>query len=130
MHNLSLLPTPAAVIDVPRMQHNIERMQSRMNTLGVRFRPHVKTAKSVDVARAQLAAGACGITVSTLKEAQQCLQAGITDITYAVGIAPARLPQVLALRRQGAALTAQASAPLRFSGEAAVAQLNQRLLQN
>ena len=102
MHNLSLLPTPAAVIDVPRMQHNIERMQSRMNTLGVRFRPHVKTAKSVDVARAQLAAGACGITVSTLKEAEQFLAAGVRDILYAVGMVPAKLPQVLALRQRGA----------------------------
>lgn len=102
MHNLSLLPTPAAVIDVPRMQHNIERMQSRMNTLGVRFRPHVKTAKSVDVARAQLAAGACGITVSTLKEAQQFLAAGVRDILYAVGMVPAKLPQVLAMSQRGA----------------------------
>lgn len=102
MSTLSALPTPAAVIDVPRMQHNIERMQSRMNTLGVRFRPHVKTAKSVDVARAQLAAGACGITVSTLKEAEQFLAAGVRDILYAVGMVPAKLPQVLALCQRGA----------------------------
>ena len=76
------------------MQHNIERMQRRLNALGVRFRPHVKTSKCVPVVRAQLAAGAQGITVSTLKEAEQFFAAGIADIVYAVSIAPGRLPQV------------------------------------
>jgi D-serine deaminase-like pyridoxal phosphate-dependent protein len=95
------LDTPAAVIDTRRMQHNIDRMQQRMDALGVKFRPHVKTSKCVPVVQAQLAAGAQGITVSTLKEAEQFFAAGITDILYAVCIAPAKLPQVLRLRRQG-----------------------------
>jgi D-serine deaminase-like pyridoxal phosphate-dependent protein len=101
MNTLASLPTPAALIDVPRMQHNIARMQQRMDALGVRFRPHVKTSKSTPVIRAQIAAGAQGITVSTLKEAEQCFADGITDILYAVGMAAHRLPQALALRRQG-----------------------------
>jgi D-serine deaminase-like pyridoxal phosphate-dependent protein len=83
------------------MQHNIDRMQQRLNALGVRFRPHVKTSKCVPVVRAQLAAGAQGITVSTLKEAEQFFAAGIADIVYAVSIAPGKLPHVLALRRRG-----------------------------
>lgn len=41
---LNDLPTPAALIDEPRLLHNIERMQSRMNALGVVLRPHVKTS--------------------------------------------------------------------------------------
>ena len=98
---LSQLDTPAAVIDVPRMQRNIARMQQRMDTLGVRFRPHVKTSKCAPVARAQLAAGAQGITVSTLKEAAQFFADGFSDILYAVGMAPGKLPAALALRRQG-----------------------------
>ncbi|WP_347322791.1 alanine racemase, partial [Ralstonia pseudosolanacearum] len=93
--------TPAALIDVARMTRNIERMQQRLDALGVRFRPHVKTTKCEPVVRAQLAAGAQGITVSTLKEAEQFFAAGICDIVYAVGMAPARLPQALALRRRG-----------------------------
>ena len=93
--------TPAALVDTGRMQRNIERMQQRMNALGVRFRPHVKTSKCLPVVRAQMAAGAQGITVSTLKEAEQFFEAGITDILYAVGMVPSRLPQVLALRRRG-----------------------------
>lgn len=98
---LKQLTTPAALIDLPRMHRNIARMQGRMDALGVKFRPHVKTTKCAHVVQAQCAAGAQGITVSTLKEAEQFFSAGITDILYAVGVAPAKLPQALALRRQG-----------------------------
>lgn len=98
------LDTPAALIDVQRMQRNIARMRQRMDALGVRFRPHVKTSKCAPVVQAQAAAGAQGITVSTLKEAEQFFDAGVADIVYAVCIVPARLPQVLALRRRGCAL--------------------------
>lgn len=101
---LDSLDTPAAVIDLARIQRNIDRMQQRMNALGVRFRPHVKTSKCTPVVRAQLAAGAQGITVSTLKEAEYFFAEGITDIVYAVGMAAHRLPQALALRRRGCQL--------------------------
>src|SRR4051812_3132107 len=101
MAKISDLDTPAALIDGVRMQRNIQRMQQRMNRLGVKFRPHVKTSKCLPVVQAQLAAGAAGITVSTLKEAEQFFAAGITDILYAVGIVATKLPQVLALRRRG-----------------------------
>src|SRR5690606_2419667 len=98
--SLQDLDTPAAIIDVARMQANIDRMQQRMNTLGVALRPHVKTSKCTPVAQAQLAAGARGITVCTLKEAEQFFEAGIADILYAVGMVPQRLPAALALRRR------------------------------
>lgn len=98
---LAQLDTPAAIIDIARMQRNIAAMQARMDALGVRFRPHVKTTKCLDVVRAQIAAGARGVTVSTLKEAEQFFSAGITDILYAVGIAPAKLPRAFALRQRG-----------------------------
>ena len=72
MHNMNFkeLPTPAALLDEARMHANITRMQERISALGVRLRPHVKTAKCLPVAQQQLAAGAVGITVSTLKEAE------------------------------------------------------------
>ncbi|SIO70309.1 D-serine deaminase, pyridoxal phosphate-dependent [Burkholderia sp. GAS332] len=98
---LDRIDTPAALIDIPRMQKNIARMQGHMNALGVAFRPHVKTTKCIDVVRAQIAAGARGITVSTLKEAEAFFAAGVSDILYAVSIAPSKLPRALALRRQG-----------------------------
>lgn len=102
--NLESLNTPAALIDVARMNRNIERMQQRMDALGVRFRPHVKTTKCAQVVEAQIEAGARGITVSTLKEAEQFFATGIRDIVYAVGMAPTKLAQALALRRKGCAL--------------------------
>jgi D-serine deaminase-like pyridoxal phosphate-dependent protein len=98
---LDLLDTPAAIIDVHRMNKNIRSMQARMNALGVKFRPHVKTSKCLDVVQAQLSAGASGITVSTLKEAEIFFAAGITDILYAVSIIPSKLPRAMALRKQG-----------------------------
>jgi D-serine deaminase-like pyridoxal phosphate-dependent protein len=101
MTTLASLNTPAALLDTARMQRNIAHMQQRMDALGVRFRPHAKTSKSTPVVRAQLTAGARGITVSTLKEAEQFFADGISDIVYAVAMAPAKLPQALALRRLG-----------------------------
>src|SRR6478735_6692354 len=56
MSSLGELDTPAAVVDTGRMQANISRMQQRMNALGVKFRPHVKTSKSLPVVLAQVAA--------------------------------------------------------------------------
>jgi len=103
MHNN--LETPALLLDEGRMQHNIERMQNRMNQLGVAFRPHVKTSKCLEVVRRQMAAGARGITVSTLKEAEEFFRAGVDDILYAVAIVPNKLDHALKLIRAGLRLT-------------------------
>lgn len=99
------LDTPAALIDEARLQHNIARMQQRLQGLGVRLRPHVKTAKCLAVAERQRAAGAQGITVSTLKEAEAFFAGGFDDILYAVGITPQKLAAVRALRQRGCRLT-------------------------
>ncbi len=98
---LTDLITPVALIDVARMTQNINRMQAQTNRLGVAFRPHVKTSKCVEVTHAQVQAGAKGITVSTLKEAEQFFDSGIRDILYAVGIAANKLPQAAALQEKG-----------------------------
>ncbi|MFN9804980.1 MAG: alanine racemase, partial [Betaproteobacteria bacterium] len=105
MNSVSDIDTPAAVVDIRRMQANIDRMQQRMNQLGVAFRPHVKTSKCLPVFERLLAAGARGLTVSQLKEAEPVFAAGITDILYAVGLVPGRLPLALARRRGGCVLT-------------------------
>ncbi|WP_233855697.1 DSD1 family PLP-dependent enzyme [Paraburkholderia sp. HD33-4] len=116
---LEQIETPAALIDVARMQKNIARMQGRMNALGVAFRPHVKTSKCIDVVRAQIAAGARGITVSTLKEAEAFFAAGVDDILYAVSMVPSKLPRALALRRQGCDLKLVVDNPTAASAIAA-----------
>ncbi|WP_315836826.1 DSD1 family PLP-dependent enzyme [Bradyrhizobium prioriisuperbiae] len=102
---LTDIPTPAALIDETRMKDNIARMQAHMTALGVRLRPHVKTAKCIEVARRQQAEGASGITVSTLKEAEQFFAAGFDDILYAACITPNKIDRALALRRRGCRLT-------------------------
>ena len=104
MSPITDLNTPAALIDTERMQRNILRMQSRMNDLGVTFRPHVKTTKCLPIAKAQIEAGARGITVSTLKEAEQFFGAGVRDILYAVGMAAPKLRQAAKLISEGCAL--------------------------
>ena len=48
---LQTLPTPSLLLDEARMLRNIERLRSRIDGLGVQLRPHLKTAKSVEVAR-------------------------------------------------------------------------------
>ncbi|SDO05631.1 D-serine deaminase, pyridoxal phosphate-dependent [Streptomyces sp. cf386] len=96
--------TPFAVVDVDKTRRNIARLAARADRLGVALRPHVKTAKSLDVA-ALLHHGAPGpITVSTLAEAEAFADGGYTDITYAVGIDPHKLPRVIALLRRGVTL--------------------------
>lgn len=95
------LPTPALVLDRPQMLRNVARMRTRLDALGVAFRPHVKTCKSIDAARPMLASPAGPITVSTLLEARQFAAHGVTDILYAVGIVPARFAEVAELRARG-----------------------------
>ena len=99
------LETPRLLLDAVKMQRNIDRMQARMDALRVPFRPHVKTSKCAEVVRRQLTAGARGITVSTLREAEQFASEGIDDILYAVGIAPAKLDHAMRIARTGVRLT-------------------------
>ncbi|UZE84543.1 DSD1 family PLP-dependent enzyme [Pseudomonas viciae] len=103
--SIASLDTPVALIDVPQMQRNIQRMQQRMDNLGVRLRPHIKTSKCLPVVQAQIKAGASGVTVSTLKEAEHCFAEGIQDIFYAVAMAPGKLAQALTLKRKGCQLS-------------------------
>jgi D-serine deaminase-like pyridoxal phosphate-dependent protein len=102
--NLADLETPRLVLDASKMEANISRMKRHLGGLGVQLRPHVKTCKSIEVARRLMETPAGPIAVSTLKEAEQFLENGVTDILYAVGIAPAKLDHVVALRSRGADL--------------------------
>ena len=99
------LETPALLLERGRMTRNIARMREQLSRLGVNFRPHVKTAKCVEVALA-MSGGAPGpIAVSTLREADYFADRGFTDILYAVGIAPNKMAHVAALLKRGVTLT-------------------------
>jgi len=77
------LETPALVVDRPRLDANIARLQAEMDRRGIALRPHAKTHKSVRIGRLQVAAGARGLTVGTLGEAEVFAAAGITDLFLA-----------------------------------------------
>ncbi|WP_343611003.1 DSD1 family PLP-dependent enzyme [Novosphingobium sp.] len=119
-------PTPDLILDEARMRRNIARLRQRLAPFGVVLRPHIKTAKSIDVARQLLTDGHGPATVSTLREAEALFETGVTDILYAVGIAPHRLERVQALRARGCDLAIildsveQAQAVAAASGAAAI----------
>jgi D-serine deaminase-like pyridoxal phosphate-dependent protein len=83
------------------MAKNIDRLSERGRQLGVTLRPHLKTAKSIEIARRLSGGGTGPITVSTLAEAEAFHAAGYSDILYAVGIAPQKLARVRRLREKG-----------------------------
>jgi D-serine deaminase-like pyridoxal phosphate-dependent protein len=75
--------SPALVIDERILDANLARMAAFSASTGLALRPHVKTHKSVEIARRQIAAGAIGITVATLSEAEVFSHAGFDDIFVA-----------------------------------------------
>jgi D-serine deaminase-like pyridoxal phosphate-dependent protein len=77
------LETPAVVVDLDRVDARIARMAAIMRDRGVALRPHVKTHKSVEFARRQVEAGAVGLTVATIGEAEVFADAGFEDIFIA-----------------------------------------------
>lgn len=77
------LDTPCAVVDLTRLERNVAVMQAAADRAGVALRPHAKTHKSVAVAALQLGAGARGLTVGTLGEAEVFADAGVDDLFLA-----------------------------------------------
>lgn len=95
------LTTPCLLLDSQRMEGNIARLRARLAALQVPLRPHLKTCKSVQIARLLMNSPQGPATVSTLAEAEAFADAGVTDILYAVGIAPAKFARVAQLRARG-----------------------------
>jgi D-serine deaminase-like pyridoxal phosphate-dependent protein len=88
------LISPAILVDIDRVENNISEMVARAKEGGVSLRPHIKTHKCIEIGKMQLDAGAQGITVSTLAEAQAFADEGFDDITYAVPLSPDKFPGV------------------------------------
>ena len=98
---IGTLETPCLIIDAARMDRNIARLRDRLAPMGVPLRPHLKTAKSIEVAARAMSSPQGPATVSTLKEAAFFAAAGVRDIIYAVGITPCKLAKVVELRQNG-----------------------------
>jgi D-serine deaminase-like pyridoxal phosphate-dependent protein len=109
----SLPETPAIIIDEAIAQANIARLQAHCDARGVRLRPHIKTHKLPRFARAQVEAGASGITCQKISEAEIMADGGIDDIliTYnIVGDAKLKRLRALAGRLRHLGVTADSAA--------------------
>lgn len=95
---MDVLQTPAVLVDLDKLEANIADMAAFSRETQVSLRPHIKAHKTVQIARKQLEAGACGLTVATLREAEVMAEAGIRDIFIACQIAgPEKVERLSAL---------------------------------
>ncbi|WP_091581754.1 alanine racemase [Mesorhizobium qingshengii] len=97
---IDVLVTPSLLLDRGRLERNIQRLAEHAKKLGVVLRPHMKTAKSIDVARHVFPHGPGPITVSTVAEAEYFAGHGFRDMTYAVGMSTASAIRAMALCRR------------------------------
>src|ERR1700753_2574177 len=74
------LATPALVLDLAAFEHNLKAMARLCKQAGVGVRPHAKKHKSGEIARRQIAAGAVGISVATVREAAVMVEAGLPGV--------------------------------------------------
>src|SRR5882672_1397814 len=94
------LETPRLLLDADRLERNCAHMHERCRAVGVALRPHLKTAKSLDVARVATGGAPLGITVSTLKEAEHFARNGYRDILCAAGIVPGKFAHAAHIQRE------------------------------
>ena len=95
------IETPALLVDLDRMEANLERMAAFFRTVPAKLRPHFKNHRSPELAARQLHAGAIGITCSTLHEAECLVEHGVRSVLLANEIAdPAKIRRLVELARQ------------------------------
>lgn len=98
-----LLDTPALLLDLDALDRNIARMSDWIRARGVALRPHVKTHKSIEIARRQIAAGAIGVSCATLGEAETMAGAGIPGVLITSPIVTAgKIKRLMALAARAA----------------------------
>lgn len=116
------IPTPAAIIDLTALRGNLERAAGICGDAGVALRPHAKTHKSADLARLQLDAGAVGVCVAKVGEAEALFGAGIDDILVTSPIVGRQVATRAAeLAAAGAAVTVTVDHPAGVAVLAAMA---------
>jgi D-serine deaminase-like pyridoxal phosphate-dependent protein len=99
------IPTPALVVDVDALVHNLDAGQRLADAAGVALRPHAKTHKCATVAREQLARGAVGICVAKVGEAEALSAAGIDGLLVTSPVHAGLVDRVGGLRAAGTDLT-------------------------
>lgn len=74
------LPTPALIVDIDKLEANVAQMADYAKQAGVSLRPHIKTHKTPEIARRQIAAGALGVCCATIREAEAMARAGLSGL--------------------------------------------------
>src|SRR6476661_5542604 len=107
------LDTPSVIVDLDVLERNIAEMAAVAVAEGVRLRPHIKTHKTPEIARMQLAAGAVGITCAKLGEAEAMADGGVNDIFICYPLVTERKAQRLAAlaRRPGMTVSTIVDSP-------------------
>jgi D-serine deaminase-like pyridoxal phosphate-dependent protein len=96
------LPTPALLVDLERFEHNLRVMAEHCKNAGCGFRPHAKTHKCPEIARRQVAAGALGVCVATVPEAEAMVAAGIRGVLLTSPIVePRKIARMVVLAQKG-----------------------------
>ena len=101
---LQTLKTPCLILDIERVRNNAEKVSDIALRNNVRLRPHIKTHKSVEVARIQTAKHDGAVTCSTLAEVWAFLKRGFNDFTYAIPIEPGKFNEAIKIVNSGARL--------------------------
>lgn len=83
---MNTIATPALLLDMDKLDKNISDIVKIAERYGVKYRPHIKTHKSIDIAKRQMEAGAIGLTVAKVGEAEVMAEAGIENILIAFPI--------------------------------------------
>jgi D-serine deaminase-like pyridoxal phosphate-dependent protein len=92
------LPTPALLVDLDVFEGNLTKMAAHAAAAGKKLRPHAKAHKCLEAARRQMAAGACGLCVATVAEAEYLAAGGIRGHLLTSPIAdPAKARRMAAL---------------------------------
>jgi D-serine deaminase-like pyridoxal phosphate-dependent protein len=101
------LDTPAVLIDLDKLEQNLQRMANFARAQGVHLRPHIKTHKIPEIAHLQLQHGAIGVTCQKLGEVEIMAANGINDIllTYEI-VGEHKLNRLAALKRRASICTA------------------------
>jgi len=114
------LSTPALLLDLDALERNIAAMADYTKGAGISLRPHSKGAKSIEIARRQIAAGAIGICCSTLGEAEVIAGSGIEGVLITSPVVtPAMIERLVALNGQAKGLMVAADNPANIEALAA-----------
>lgn len=95
------LDSPALCVDLDKMESNIKAVHTLLKGTKVGVRPHVKTHKSVAIAKMQIAAGAVGVCAAKLSESEIMLTNGITNVLMTgVNVTVPKINRAMALRKK------------------------------